>query len=63
MIGTKDLQPDDETNVSLRLQATCVDNRDGTSTVFASATRETSKMQTVAHSTTYGASIATISPA
>jgi hypothetical protein len=61
MIGSKDLQPDDETNVSLRLQATCVDNRDGTSTVFASASRETSKMQTVAHSTTYGASIATIS--
>jgi len=61
MTGTKDLQPDDETNVALRLQATCVDNRDGTSTVFASATRETSKMQTVAHSTTYGASIATIS--
>jgi len=61
MTGTKDLQPDEETNISLRLQATCVDNRDGTSTVFASALRETSKMQTVAHSTTYGASIATIS--
>jgi len=61
MTGTKDYQPDDETNVALRLQATCVDNKDGTSTVFASATRETSKMQSVGHSTTIGAWIATLS--
>lgn len=61
MTGTKDYQPDDETNVALRLQATCVDNRDGTSTVFASASRETSKMQSVGHSSTIGAWIATLS--
>jgi len=61
LTGTKDIAPDDSTNVSLRLQATCVDNRDGTSTVFASAMRETSKVQSVSHSSTYGASIATIS--
>lgn len=61
MTGTKDYQPDEETNVALRLQATCVDNKDGTSTVFATATRETSKMQSVGHSTTIGAWIATLS--
>jgi hypothetical protein len=61
MTGTKDSQPDDETNVTLRMQTTCVDNKDGTSTVFATATRETSKLQKVGHSTTTGVSIATIS--
>jgi hypothetical protein len=61
MTGTKDYQPDSETNIALRLQATCVDNKDGTSTVFASATREISKIQSVGHSTTIGAWIATLS--
>ncbi|HKA44191.1 MAG TPA: DUF2242 domain-containing protein [Burkholderiales bacterium] len=61
MSGTKDVQTDDETNVSLRMQTTCVDNRDGTSTVFATATKEVSKVQRVAHSATLGASVATIS--
>ena len=61
MTGTKDMQPDEETNISLRLQATCVDNRDGTSTVFASAAQEVHKLQKVSYSTTTGVSIATIS--
>jgi len=61
MTGTKDTQPDDETNITLRLQATCVDNRDGSSTVFASAAREVSKLQKVGHSITAGVSVATIS--
>jgi hypothetical protein len=61
MTGTKDTQPDEDTQISLRLQATCVDNRDGTSTVFASAAQETHKMQKVSYSTTTGVSIATIS--
>lgn len=58
--GTKDFQPNAETNVTLRLQATCVDNKDGTSTVFASATREVSKVQYVKQSVSAGVSIATI---
>ena len=61
MTGTKDTQPDEDTNISLRLQATCVDNRDGTSTVFASAAQEVHKLQKVSYSTTTGVSIATIS--
>ncbi len=60
MTGTKDFQPDKETNVTLRLQATCVDNKDGTSTVFASATREVSKIQNVKQTWAAGVSIATI---
>lgn len=61
MTGAKDSQPDNDTNITLRMQATCVDNRDGSSTVFATATQETSKLQKVGHSTTTGVSIATIS--
>jgi hypothetical protein len=61
LAGTKEMQPDEETNISLRLQATCLDNRDGSSTVFATATRETSKVQRVGHSASIGASIATLS--
>ena len=61
MTGTKESQPDSDTNVTMRLQATCVDNRDGTSTVFATASQEVSKLQTVMHSMTAGVSIATIS--
>jgi hypothetical protein len=61
MTGTKDSQPNDETNIALRMQATCVDNRDGTSTVFASAAQETSTLQKVSYSTTTGVSIITLS--
>ncbi len=60
MTGTKDFQTDKDTNVTLRLQTTCVDNKDGTSTVFASATREVSKVQNVKQSVAAGVSIATI---
>jgi hypothetical protein len=61
MTGYKDMQPDEETNVTLRMQATCVDNRDGSSTVFATASREVSKLQKVGYSTTTGVSIFTFS--
>ena len=61
MSGYKDAQKDDETNVTQRMQATCVDNRDGTSTVFATASREVSKLQKVGYSTTTGVSIFTLS--
>lgn len=61
MTGSKDSQKDDDTNITLRMQATCVDNRDGTSTVFATAAREVSKLQSVSYSTTTGVSIFTLS--
>ena len=57
--GTKDVQKDD-LNETLRLQATCVDNRDGTSTVFSSATYEVSKLQRQPQSVSAGVSLATI---
>jgi hypothetical protein len=58
--GTKDLQPDEDTQESIRLQATCVDNRDGTSTVFASAAHELHKLQRTPTSMSAGVSIATV---
>jgi hypothetical protein len=59
-IGTKEFQPDDETNVTLRLQTTCADNRDGTSTVFATASREESKLQIATQHRSAGVGWATI---
>ena len=61
MTGYKDSQLDEETNLTMRMQATCVDNRDGSSTVFATASREVSKLQKVSYSTTTGVSILTLS--
>jgi hypothetical protein len=60
LIGAKDSQPDDDTNVTQRMQTTCVDNRNGTSTVFATASQETSKLQRVPQSVSAGVSIATV---
>jgi len=60
LTGSKDLQTDDDTNETLRLQATCVDNRDGTSSVFASASHEVSKVQNVKQSVSAGVGIATV---
>jgi len=60
LTGSKDLQTDDDTNETLRLQATCVDNRDGTSTVFASGSHEVSKVQNVKQSVSAGVGIATV---
>lgn len=57
--GTKDVQ-EDETNETLRLQATCVDNHDGTSTVFSSATYEVSTLQRAPQTVSAGVSLATI---
>ena len=61
MSGYKDQQKDEETNITQRMQATCVDNRDGTSTVFATAAREVSTLQKVGYSTTTGISVFTLS--
>ena len=58
--GTKDVQSDEQTNETLRLQATCVDNHDGTSSVFASANYEVSKLQRTPQTVSAGVSLATI---
>ena len=60
LTGTKDFQTDSETTVTLRLQSSCADNRNGTSTVFATASREVRKLQKVKQSVTAGVSIATV---
>jgi hypothetical protein len=57
--GAKDVQ-NDETNETVRMQATCVDNHDGTSTVFSTATYEVSSLQRSAQSMSAGVSLATI---
>ncbi len=44
LTGTRDFQPDQKLNVSYHLQTTCADNRDGTSIVFVTATREDSQL-------------------
>ena len=45
LTGTRDYQPSDKINVTVRLQTTCAGNRDGTSIVFATAEREESKLR------------------
>jgi hypothetical protein len=60
LTGTKVYQKDDETSILVRLQTTCVDNKNGSSTVFASASREVSKLQRVKQSVMAGVSIATV---
>jgi hypothetical protein len=45
LTGAKDYQQDDQTTVTLRLQTTCAENNDGSSTVFATASRDISKVQ------------------
>jgi flagellar basal body L-ring protein FlgH len=45
LTGVKNYQKDDETTVTLRLQTSCAENNDGTSTVFATASRDISKVQ------------------
>jgi hypothetical protein len=60
LTGTRDYQPQDKVNVTLRLQTTCADNRDGTSIVFATAEREESKLQKMKQSTSAGIGPATI---
>lgn len=45
LTGAKNYQLDDDTTVTLRLQTTCAENNDGSSTVFATASRDISKVQ------------------
>jgi hypothetical protein len=60
LAGTKEFQPDDKLNVSYHLQTTCADNRDGTSIVFVTATKEDSKLQKMRQSTSMGVGPATL---
>jgi len=60
LTGTRDYQPNDKLNVTLRLQTTCADNRDGTSIVFVTAEREESQLQKMKQSTSAGIGPATI---
>lgn len=45
LTGVKNYQTDNETTVTLRLQTTCAQNNDGSSTVFATASRDIAKVQ------------------
>lgn len=58
--GTRDFQPQPKVNVSIRLQASCADNHNGTSIVFVTATREDSRLQRMKQSTSAGVGPATV---
>lgn len=60
LTGTKDSQPEEKMNVTVRLQTTCADNRNGTSIVFVTAEREVSKLQKMKQTTSAGIGPATI---
>jgi Uncharacterized protein conserved in bacteria (DUF2242) len=60
LTGLKDEQPKPKLNVTTRLQTTCADNRNGTSIVFVTATRETNKLQKMKQSTSMGVGPATL---
>jgi hypothetical protein len=60
LTGTRDFQPQPKLSVTVRLQATCADNKDGTSIVFASAVREDSRLQKMKQSSSVGIGPATL---
>lgn len=60
LTGLKDEQPKPKLNVTTRLQTTCADNRNGTSIVFVTATREQNKLQKMKQSTSMGVGPATL---
>ena len=60
LTGTRDYQPNPKLNVTLHLQTTCADNRNGTSIVFVSATREDSRLQKMKQTTSVGVGPATL---
>ncbi len=60
LTGTRDYQPDEKMNVTLHLQTTCADNRNGTSIVFVTAEREESKLQRMRQTTSAGIGPATL---
>jgi hypothetical protein len=60
LTGSRDEQPKAKLNVSMRLQATCADNRNGTSIVFVTATREENQLQKMKQTTSMGVGPATL---
>jgi Uncharacterized protein conserved in bacteria (DUF2242) len=60
LTGTRDYQPSDKLNVTVHLQTTCADNRNGSSIVFVTAEREESKLQKMKQTTSAGIGPATI---
>jgi Uncharacterized protein conserved in bacteria (DUF2242) len=60
LTGSRDEQPQPKLNVTIRLQTSCADNRNGTSIVFVTATREDSRLQKMKQSTSVGVGPATL---
>jgi hypothetical protein len=60
LTGTREFQPEPKLNVTIHLQTSCADNRDGTSIVFVTASREESKLQKMKQSTSVGVGPATL---
>jgi Uncharacterized protein conserved in bacteria (DUF2242) len=60
LTGTREFQPDPKLNVTVHLQTSCADNRDGTSIVFVTASREESRLQKMKQSTSVGVGPATL---
>jgi len=60
LTGTKDYQPKEKLNVTVHLQTSCADNRNGTSIVFVTAYREESRLQNMKQTTSAGIGPATI---
>jgi hypothetical protein len=60
LTGSRDYQPKPKLNVTVHLQTTCADNRNGTSIVFVTATREESKLQKMKQTTSVGVGPATL---
>jgi hypothetical protein len=60
LTGSREEQPKPKLNVTIRLQTTCADNRNGTSIVFVTATREESQLQKMRQSTSVGVGPATL---
>ena len=60
LTGSRDDQPQPKLNVTTRLQTSCADNRNGTSIVFVTATREDSQLQKMKQTTSLGVGPATL---
>jgi len=60
LTGSRDDQPNPKLNVTVRLQTTCADNKNGTSIVFVSAEREENKLQKMKQTTSLGVGPATL---
>jgi hypothetical protein len=60
LTGTRDYQPNDKLNVTVHLQTTCADNRNGTSIVFVTAEREENRLQKMKQSSSVGIGPATL---